>query len=148
MTCSLVCYHTLTNGHVRHCNSIPSAERGIQKKKPTSKSKKVMALAGADGTRIPANIDTLLCEICAAGHCEDKIILCDRCDKGFHLFCLSPPLDDVPDGEWICPHCISRDNDNLFFKTGSQMTFREMKEHNATFGKQWFGERLEQVCSL
>jgi hypothetical protein len=120
----------------------------VQKKKAAPKAKKVIALAGLDGTRIPANIDTLLCEICAAGHCEDKIILCDRCDKGFHLFCLSPPLDDVPDGEWICPHCISRDNDNLFFKTGSQMNFREMREHNATFSKQWFGDRIGQVRRL
>ena len=54
-----------------------------------------------DGSRIPTNIDTLLCEICNAGHQEDKIILCDRCDKGFHLFCLSPPLDDVPEGDWV-----------------------------------------------
>lgn len=120
----------------------------MQKKKPQTKGKKLLALEGLDGTRIPANIDTLLCEICAAGHCEDKIILCDRCDKGFHLFCLSPPLDDVPVGDWVCPHCISRDNDNLFFKTGSQMTFREMREHNATFAKQWFGDRMEQVSHI
>jgi [histone H3]-trimethyl-L-lysine4 demethylase len=119
----------------------------LQKRKSSSKSKKVQAIQGIDGTRIPANIDTLLCEICAAGHCEDKIILCDRCDKGFHLFCLSPPLDDVPEGDWICPLCNTRDSDNLFFKTGNTMTFKEMREWNDGFAKAWFGDRIQQVCA-
>lgn len=121
----------------------------ILQKRKSSKVKKQPAVEALDGTRIPANIDTLLCEICSAGHCEDKIILCDRCDKGFHLFCLSPPLDDVPDGEWICPHCIQRDSDNLFFKSGCQMTFKEIREWNDSFMKGWFGDRIDKVrCPL
>jgi len=58
-----------------------------------------------DGGKVPDNLSTMVCEKCSGGHCEDKIILCDRCDKGWHLFCVSPPLDNVPDGEWVCPTC-------------------------------------------
>ena len=28
-----------------------------------------------------------------------------KCDNPYHLGCLDPPLDSVPDGEWFCPHC-------------------------------------------
>jgi hypothetical protein len=105
-----------------------------------------------DAKRIPANIDTLLCEICSAGHHEDKIILCDRCDKGFHLFCLSPPLDDVPVGDWVCPHCSQQDNDNIFFRSGCKMTFKEMREWNESFAQGWFGDEYTGVrcraCNL
>jgi hypothetical protein len=58
-----------------------------------------------DGGKVPDNLSTMVCEKCSGGHCEDKIILCDRCDKGWHMFCVSPPLDNVPDGEWVCPTC-------------------------------------------
>lgn len=60
-----------------------------------------------DGAKVPDNISTMVCEKCSGGHSEDKIILCDRCDSGWHLFCVSPPLDNVPDGEWVCPTCMN-----------------------------------------
>lgn len=28
------------------------------------------------------------------------------CDAGFHLYCLTPPLQTVPEGDWFCPVCI------------------------------------------
>jgi hypothetical protein len=34
------------------------------------------------------------------------MLLCDGCNLGFHTFCLTPPLDEVPDGLWLCPTCI------------------------------------------
>jgi hypothetical protein len=30
-----------------------------------------------------------------------------RCNDGYHLDCLSPPLPYVPEGEWYCSGCIS-----------------------------------------
>lgn len=30
-----------------------------------------------------------------------------QCDHPYHLGCLEPPLDTVPDGEWFCPECES-----------------------------------------
>jgi hypothetical protein len=35
----------------------------------------------------------MVCQICQTDQDDDeKIILCDQCDKGFHLYCLDPPL--------------------------------------------------------
>lgn len=32
-------------------------------------------------------------------------MFCDRCDRGWHLYCLDPPLDRPPPGFWQCPTC-------------------------------------------
>jgi hypothetical protein len=29
----------------------------------------------------------------------------NKCDSPWHLKCLDPPLDAVPDGEWFCLDC-------------------------------------------
>lgn len=49
--------------------------------------------------------DTTFCEICGMSDREDRMLLCDRCDLGFHLECLTPPLEQVPDGYWYCNEC-------------------------------------------
>ncbi len=36
---------------------------------------------------------------------EGSLILCEGCPSAYHLECLSPPLDKVPDGQWFCPEC-------------------------------------------
>lgn len=36
---------------------------------------------------------------------DEKLILCDECNKAFHLFCLRPALYRIPVGEWRCPAC-------------------------------------------
>eukprot|EP00854_Cymbomonas_tetramitiformis_P034105 gene34105-biopygen12494 len=33
------------------------------------------------------------------------MLLCDACNKGYHLWCLTPVLSEVPEGEWLCPRC-------------------------------------------
>eukprot|EP00887_Chlorella_sp_A99_P003058 scaffold9.g3058.t1 len=35
----------------------------------------------------------------------DGMLLCDRCDAGWHIGCLQPPLAAAPPGEWLCPPC-------------------------------------------
>eukprot|EP00934_Nitzschia_sp_Nitz4_P002027 Nitzschia sp. Nitz4//scaffold40_size135432//15615//20089//NITZ4_003229-RA/size135432-processed-gene-0.139-mRNA-1//1//CDS//3329551174//2027//frame0 len=45
----------------------------------------------------------VVCELC--GTDEGLVMFCDACDKGFHLRCLNPPLNQVPSKAWICPMC-------------------------------------------
>ena len=40
------------------------------------------------------------------------------CGAEFHMGCLSPPLKEVPDGEWFCPTCVSLGNDNSISSNG------------------------------
>ncbi|CAG0897493.1 unnamed protein product [Darwinula stevensoni] len=50
--------------------------------------------------------DVTLCEVCGTDDREDRLLLCDSCDAGYHLDCLNPPLNAVPLEEWFCPDCI------------------------------------------
>ncbi|KAH7543810.1 hypothetical protein ACOSP7_031403 [Xanthoceras sorbifolium] len=49
--------------------------------------------------------DDVCCEKCGSGDFPAELILCDKCDKGYHLFCLRPILLSVPKGSWFCPSC-------------------------------------------
>ncbi|XP_039730611.1 lysine-specific demethylase 5D isoform X7 [Pteropus medius] len=51
-------------------------------------------------------IDSYVCRICSQGDEDDKLLLCDGCDDNYHIFCLLPPLPEIPRGVWRCPKCI------------------------------------------
>ncbi|CAH1176324.1 unnamed protein product [Phaedon cochleariae] len=53
--------------------------------------------------------DPTYCEICGSCDNEDRMLLCDGCDLGFHLYCLNPPLEDIPIGAWYCNDCSPDD---------------------------------------
>ena len=54
----------------------------------------------------PAN--DLFCEHCGKGDDEERMIICDGCDSGHHLYCLSPPLTHLPEGSWHCSKCTPK----------------------------------------
>ena len=46
------------------------------------------------------------CTICKQSSDDSSLLLCDSCDRGFHLFCLTPPLTTPPSGNWVCNDCV------------------------------------------
>ena len=40
------------------------------------------------------------CQFCNSGDNEDKLLLCDGCDKGYHTYCFKPKMENIPDGDW------------------------------------------------
>jgi uncharacterized Zn finger protein (UPF0148 family) len=47
-----------------------------------------------------------LCLVCNTHRNDDDLPLeCEKCDQPYHLDCLTPPLDEIPEGEWFCPVC-------------------------------------------
>nr|XP_048710735.1 PHD and RING finger domain-containing protein 1 isoform X2 [Caretta caretta] len=49
--------------------------------------------------------DPTFCEVCGRSDREDRLLLCDGCDAGYHMECLNPPLSEIPVDEWFCPAC-------------------------------------------
>ena len=45
------------------------------------------------------------CRICRRNKDDDRLLLCDGCNSGFHLYCLRPPLYAIPRGDWFCASC-------------------------------------------
>lgn len=40
------------------------------------------------------------CQFCSSGENEDKLLLCDGCDKGYHTYCFKPKMVNIPEGDW------------------------------------------------
>lgn len=54
-----------------------------------------------------------VCQVChknddAAAEQHGDLLECEKCNLAYHLACLAPPLDAVPEGEWHCPVCTDR----------------------------------------
>ena len=45
------------------------------------------------------------CEVCGDG---GDLICCDGCISAYHLSCLSPPLKEIPVGQWFCSECETK----------------------------------------
>ncbi|CAN7080554.1 unnamed protein product [Brassica oleracea var. botrytis] len=78
---------------------VVSLRRRTQATNPRSDLPRSLAADDSD-----SELDTV-CEECSSGKQPAKLLLCDKCDKGFHLFCLRPILVSVPKGSWFCPSC-------------------------------------------
>ncbi|KAI9010124.1 chromatin remodelling complex Rsc7/Swp82 subunit-domain-containing protein [Hyaloraphidium curvatum] len=46
-----------------------------------------------------------LCCVCKEAGDDENLLLCDACDRGYHLGCLVPKPDSLPEGSWLCPLC-------------------------------------------
>ncbi|WVR07652.1 hypothetical protein IAU60_004694 [Kwoniella sp. DSM 27419] len=46
------------------------------------------------------------CMVCSSPDDATSTMLeCEKCDQPYHLACLDPPLESVPEGQWFCPEC-------------------------------------------
>ncbi|TDL21571.1 kinase-like protein [Rickenella mellea] len=71
-----------------------------------------MAIPEALGDILRSNpwkcIECKDCEVCKVRRPDDivQMLTCDICDKGWHMKCLNPPLENPRIGKWFCPRCM------------------------------------------
>lgn len=52
-------------------------------------------------------IECKSCGFCGTSDDDAQLLICDDCDRGYHTYCLNPPLEKVdPDVSWSCSLCI------------------------------------------
>uniref|UniRef100_A0AAR2IUH4 [histone H3]-trimethyl-L-lysine(4) demethylase n=1 Tax=Pygocentrus nattereri TaxID=42514 RepID=A0AAR2IUH4_PYGNA len=90
--------------------------------------------------RLKSEIDLYMCMACGRGDEEDRLLLCDGCDDSYHTFCLIPPLQDVPKGDWRCPKCIAEECSKPREAFGFEQAVRE-------YTLQSFGEMADHFKS-
>ncbi|XP_072304597.1 PHD and RING finger domain-containing protein 1-like [Eucyclogobius newberryi] len=47
----------------------------------------------------------VICETCGRSDRTSRMLLCSRCDSGFHMNCLTPAVSERPEDPWECPEC-------------------------------------------
>ncbi|KAF8033026.1 hypothetical protein BT93_D1803 [Corymbia citriodora subsp. variegata] len=80
-----------------------------------------------------------ICEQCDSGLHGEVMLLCDRCNRGWHIYCLSPPLKQVPPGNWYCLDCLNSNEDNFGFVPGKKFSMEDFKRIADRAKKKWFG---------
>nr|BAC38081.1 unnamed protein product [Mus musculus] len=71
------------------------------------------------------------CHMCSCHKCGEKRdpnmqLLCDECNMAYHIYCLSPPLDKVPEEEyWYCPSCKTDSSEVV--KAGERLKLSKKK---------------------
>ena len=75
--------------------------------------------ASGSGATMTADVvmeqeDEEVCEVCGLETWWDgnELLLCDGCPKAYHIQCLVPALDSVPEGDWLCPACTGHSDES------------------------------------
>ncbi|XP_037393790.1 zinc finger protein DPF3 isoform X2 [Pygocentrus nattereri] len=51
-------------------------------------------------------IECKSCSLCGTSENDDQLLFCDDCDRGYHMYCLKPPMTEPPEGSWSCHLCL------------------------------------------
>ncbi|XP_031510077.1 E3 ubiquitin-protein ligase UHRF2 isoform X2 [Papio anubis] len=66
------------------------------------------------------------CRVCGGKHEPNMQLLCDECNVAYHIYCLNPPLDKVPEEEyWYCPSCKTDSSEVV--KAGERLKMSKKK---------------------
>jgi site-specific DNA-cytosine methylase len=47
------------------------------------------------------------CEVCGSADDEAVFMFCDHCNTGWHTYCCTPPMAQVPEGHFLCERCTA-----------------------------------------
>ncbi|KAK9713285.1 hypothetical protein RND81_06G016900 [Saponaria officinalis] len=97
------------NGSVRR--TAPEKPPEKPPEKSVMKEKKYKSMVEIMATAKYAVVETddysdAVCEECGSGDRPEELLLCDKCDLGFHMGCVRPIVVRVPIGSWVCPPCF------------------------------------------
>jgi hypothetical protein len=67
------------------------------------------------------------CEVCGGAEDDINTLLCDDCDRPFHIYCLPRPMIAVPSGDWYCADCSDKRAvaARLQIRTGCELRCRD-----------------------
>jgi len=51
------------------------------------------------------------CMVCLSGLDEDKLLICEKCQKTIHTYCSIPVINEIPEGDFFCYKCLGNEED-------------------------------------
>ncbi|KAI8381320.1 PLU-1-like protein-domain-containing protein [Radiomyces spectabilis] len=81
-----------------------------------------------------------VCEICRKGDREEEILLCDGCDRGYHMHCISPPINSIPKSDWFCVKCLTAAGGDYGFEDGEEYSLQAFQKVCDKFKTEWFSK--------
>ncbi|KAI9310266.1 hypothetical protein BX666DRAFT_2033269 [Dichotomocladium elegans] len=87
------------------------------------------------------------CEVCHGNESEGVMLLCDGCDRGFHMGCLTPPITAIPKSDWYCVKCLTAAGEDYGFEDGEEYSLQAFQKVCDKFKKEWFEDKCPQPTS-
>ncbi|KAG0095347.1 hypothetical protein BGZ93_006008 [Podila epicladia] len=81
--------------------------------------------------------DLDVCEICQTENDLEMMLICDGCELGYHTYCLTPPLTQIPKTDWYCAKCLVA-GDDFGFEEGEEYSLSSFQQKCSSFKTQWF----------
>ena len=86
-----------------------------------------------------------MCEICLRGDNGTAMLLCDECNRGYHMYCLDPPLTAIPKSQWYCPPCLVGTGNDYGFDDGETHSLSSFFDRAESFRSAWWNERPDHI---
>ncbi|KAJ7565396.1 hypothetical protein O6H91_02G058800 [Diphasiastrum complanatum] len=115
--------------------SISSGDESPDDKAPTNVCSRLETSSHGKAVKHITDMpDTDACSYCQFAGAGNLMLLCDRtgCHHAFHTFCLDPPLQAIPEGDWLCPYCESSSNADS--KAKSKVDLSSVKKIDVILG--------------
>lgn len=81
-----------------------------------------------------------ICDACGKSDFRKRIITCDGCDLEYHIQCIEPPLDGIPE-YWHCPKCLVGTGE-FGFEEGDVYTLQQFQTKADKFKRDYFSRRM------
>lgn len=91
--------------------------------------------------------EDLRCEVCQSPERGTEMILCDKCNLGFHIYCLFPALDRIPEDDWFCEDCCTPTTNSKNAVKPRSARYRAVAEDEEEPGRSMVMEGLEKQAS-
>lgn len=86
-----------------------------------------------------------MCELCLQGDDGLAMLLCDECNRGYHMYCLDPPLATVPKSQWYCPPCLVGTGNDYGFDDGETHSLSSFWKRADAFRRAWFARYPQAI---
>ncbi|SPO25323.1 probable regulator Ustilago maydis 1 protein (Rum1) [Ustilago trichophora] len=86
-----------------------------------------------------------MCEICLRGEDGPSMLLCDECNRGYHMYCLQPALTSIPKSQWFCPPCLVGTGHDFGFDDGETHSLFTFWQRAEAFKREWWSKRPERI---
>ncbi|GAA5807670.1 hypothetical protein MFLAVUS_001041 [Mucor flavus] len=84
------------------------------------------------------------CEICQKTENEEKLLLCDGCNRGYHMYCLTPALTSIPKTDWYCLQCLTAVGKDYGFEDGEEYSLGDFHKVCDKFKNEWFQKTIAE----
>ncbi|PWZ02363.1 PLU-1-domain-containing protein [Testicularia cyperi] len=86
-----------------------------------------------------------MCEICLRGEDGLNMLLCDECNRGYHMYCLQPPLTAIPKSQWFCPPCLVGTGHDFGFDDGETHSLYTFWQRAEAFKRSWWSSHPDRI---